>query len=786
MIKNYLKIFLRNLWRQIGYSSINILGLSVGMACSLIIVLWAWDEISYDNFHLNRNQLYLVVQRQDFKTETIIVETTPSAIAYHLKKDYPEIIDSTRIFFNSCVLNYEDKHFFETINFVDPSFLEMFTFPLVKGDPGTVFSEPSSMVITEKMAKKYFGSSDPLGKIIIVDDRYDFKVTGVLKDIPRNSSIKPDFLVPLENIEKWAIDLNDWGLSRFYTFVQLQKNISYKNFSIKIYNFFRKYFPEKKIRSIFLHPFSQYHLYSIDGNGGRIILVGFFSVIALFILLIACINFINLSTGRAIRRSREIGIRKVVGAARITLVKQFFMESGLMVVVALILALLWIKLALPAFNQIAMKQLTLDIFSPGMLLALIGTAIFTCLLAGSYPALFLSSFQPANILKEIGESSGRKGRLRKLLVFVQFSISVFLIIGATVIYKQLYYIKSRDLGIDKENIIHIPIKVNIGNKYKTMKDEWLKNPNILNVTISSHLPTNITNQTGGWDWEGENSTPTLLMAFALFGYDYTDTFKIPMVQGRFYSKDFSDDESIVINEKAAEAIGLRSPLGKRLSHLGLGKKFNIIGVVKDFNFMSLHHKVQPLVLMLKSEMANGLIFHRHIFIRTSPGNIEDTIKYIKDIYKKISHDSAFDYNFLEDEYDKLYQGEQRIGKLIGAGAFLAIFISCLGVVGLASFMVEQRTNEIAVRKVFGASIPAIIKLLLKEFIRLILAANALAWVLAYFAMDKFLQFYASRTSLSWWIFVVTAAFSLGIALLMISFQTLKVALKNPVESLKYE
>jgi putative ABC transport system permease protein len=276
------------------------------------------------------------------------------------------------------------------------------------------------------------------------------------------------------------------------------------------------------------------------------------------------------------------------------------------------------------------------------------------------------------------------------------------------------------------------------------------------------------------------------MGFALFGYDYTETFKIPMVQGRFYSKDFSDGQSIVVNEKAVEAMGLRSPLGKRLSHLGLGKKFNIIGVVKDFNFMSLHHKIQPLVLMHNSGMANGLIFHRHIFIQVSPEKVEDTIKYVKHIYKKINYSDVIEYNFLDDEYDNLYQGEQRMGKLIGFGAFLAIFISCLGLVGLASFMVEQRTNEIAVRKAFGASVPEIIALLLKEFTRLILAANGLAWIFAYLAMDIFLRFYASRTHLSWWIFIGAAAFSLGIAVLIVGLQTLKVALKNPVDSLKYE
>jgi putative ABC transport system permease protein len=319
-----------------------------------------------------------------------------------------------------------------------------------------------------------------------------------------------------------------------------------------------------------------------------------------------------------------------------------------------------------------------------------------------------------------------------------------------------------------------------------MKNEWLKNTNILNVTISSHLPSNIASQTGGWDWEGEDTSQKLLMGFALFGYDYTDTFKIPIVEGRFYSQDFSDDQSIVVNEKAVEAMGLKSPLGKRLSQLGFGKNFTIVGVVKNFNFRPLYYNIQPLVLMLNSKMANGLLDYRDIFIKMSPGFIEDTIKYVRHVFEKFNPGNTFEYKFLDEDFNDLYQVERHMGKLIGYGAFLAIFVSCLGLVGLASFMIEQRAGEIAVRKVFGASVPGIIALLSKEFTRLVLSANGLAWVIAYLVMNKFLQFYASRTGLSWWIFIGAAAFSLAIALLMVSFHTVKVALKNPIDSLKYE
>jgi putative ABC transport system permease protein len=471
MIKSYLKIFFRNLWKQKGYSSINILGLSAGIACSLLIFLWARDETRYDNFHVNRNQLFLVAQNQNFKTRTITVSNTPAAVAYHLKKDYPEIIDAARVYARGCVIKYKDKILSEPVHFVDPSFLEMFTFPLSAGNPQRVFTNNSSVILTEKMARKYFGRENPIGKVITMNGRFNLEVSAVLKNIPHNSSLQVNFLIPFEYLKNLDFNLNEWGVSNLFTFVQLQKNVSYKEVSGKIFDLYRRYKSKKNIRDLFLHPVSHWRLYSIDGSGGRIVIVSLFSIIALFVLMIACINFINLSTGRTARRTREIGIRKVVGATRITLVKQFFGESGLMVAAAMILAIIWTKLLLPAFNNISMKQLTLDIFSPGMLLALIGIALFTCLLAGSYPALFLSSFQPANILRESGTSRGRKGRLRKLLVFVQFLISVFLIISTTVVYKQLYYIKSRDLGMDKKNIIHIPLNENLDKKYRTLKNE---------------------------------------------------------------------------------------------------------------------------------------------------------------------------------------------------------------------------------------------------------------------------------------------------------------------------
>jgi putative ABC transport system permease protein len=786
IIKSYIKIFFRNLIKQKGYSFINILGLALGLAGCILVFLWIQDEMSYDKFHSNRDELCLAGQIQNFPNRQVIVEITPPAIGPALKKDYPEIINSARVTSIECGLNLGGTIFYEKVHFADTSFFEMFTFPLVRGDAKTVFSDLSSIVITENIAKKYFAKSDPIGQIIKLDNQHDFKVSGVFKNIPRNSSLKFNYLVPVENIKKWGIGLDGWGAARFYTFVQLQKNLPYQDVSLKISDLFRRYMSKKNIRDVFLHPFSRFHLYSVDGKGGLINYIRIFSIIALFVLFIACINFINLTTARAPTRALEVGIRKVVGANRSNLVKQFLGESVLMIFIAILLAIILVKLMLPMLNTFLGKQLNINLFTNlegiGVLIAI---ALLTSLLAGSYPAVFLSAFQPVNIFKQKVEPGSRKGWFRKILVVFQFSISIILLINTTVVYKQLDYIKNKDLGIDKKNIIYISSKGITGEKYQTLKNELLKNSNVLNVTVSSHLPSNIANWSGGWDWGGGEENMKVIIGFAMVGYDFTDTFKIPMTKGRFYSRDFSDDHSVVINEKAEEVMGLNEPVGKRLSFIG--RNFIIIGVVKNFHSRSLYHDMQPLVLMFgNSKILRGVMDYRYILIKMNPGNVEDTIKYVESTYNTFNPGYTFESKFLDEDFDDVYDVEKRLGKIFSYSAFLAVLISCLGLMGLAAFMVRQKAGEIAIRKVFGASVPGIISLLSKEFVKLVLVANVLACSLSYFAMNKWLQSFASRTGLSWWIFIGASVFSLGTAILVVSFQTVKVALKNPVDSLKYE
>lgn len=784
MIINYLKIFIRNFMRRKTYSFINVLGLSLGLMSCILILLWVQDEVSYDKFNTNAQELHLIAQNQNFATGKITVERTPPAVAPALKKDYPEIIETARLTYIDNVLNYGDKSYYEQIHFADPAIFNMFTFKFIKGSPAGFSEDISSMVITEEMARKYFGDEDPMGKILKLSAKIDFKVAAVI-NIPRNSSVKFNFLISIQYLKKWGFDLEEWGASSCFSYALLRKGASYKDVSKKIADLFRRYKAEDNIREPFLHPLTRLRLYSITGEGGRIKYVRLFSLVALFILIIACINFMNLATACSTNRAREVGIRKVAGAHRFNLIKQFFSESLFMLLIALILAIVGVKLMLPFFNALSGKQLTMSfIASKDIILILIGITVFTGLLAGGYPAVFLSSFRPANVLKGLLKAGGKGAWLRKTLVVAQFAISVILIICTMVVFRQLDYIRNKDIGLDKENVIYISSRGSIGNQYETVKTELLKNPNVLAVTISSDLPSNISSETGGWEWEGENSSQKVLMGFGLFGYDYPDTFKIPMAQGRFYSKEFTDDQSLVVNEKAVEVMGLKEPIGKRISFIG--KNFKIIGVAKDFHFKSLHHEIKPLVMMLDGKMIDGFMGYNHIFIRIGPKNVSDTLQYIENIYRQFAPGFLFEYRFLDEEFDELYQSEKQMGKIFGAFAFLAVLISCLGLLGLASFMVERRTKEIAVRKVVGASIPSIVMLLSTEFSRLVVAANILAWPIAYFAMNKWLQGFVYRASVNVWILLFAAALSLVIALLMVSFRTVKVALTNPVESLKYE
>ena len=667
---------------------------------------------------------------------------------------------------------------------VDPDFLKMFDIQFVKGDISTALNEPHSLIMTEEMARKYFGDENPLGKTLNVDRKYLFTVTGVIKKQPHNSHMDFNLLIPFEFLKETGTDINNWGNNSIFTYVELQNSTDYKVVDDKIKNFIKKY-NEGSTTDILLQNVQKIHLYSsgkytADISGlGDITHVRIFSVVALLILIIACINFMNLSTAQSARRSKEIGMRKVVGASKRKIILQFFGESIFMAFVAHIIAMILVELLLPTFNNISGKQLDINYQSINLYVILLSIILFTGLLAGSYPALFLSSFNPLSVIKGVNNKNQGNAGFRRVLVIIQFSLSVFLIICTLIIGSQLKYIRNIKLGLNKDNIGYFWFGKDIQKKRVALKNELLKNPDIISASISNQLPTNVGNSSDGFKWEGKNPDEDVLFHLLAVDEDYAKTFKLKMEEGRFFSIDYpSDTFAVVINEKAAEVIGYKDPIGKPLSVWQYN--LHIIGVVKDFHFKSVHNKIEPLVMFMNPDWFN--IF----FVRMNPENITETVKFIEKTVKKFDPVSPFYFKFLDKDYDNLYRSENQMGKIFNYFSLLAIIISCLGLLGLSSFMAERRTKEIGVRKVNGAKNNEIFILLSKEFTVWVIISFLIASPLAWYAMNKWLHSFAYHTQMEWWEFLVAGLILLAVALLTVSFQVYKAASKNPVEALRYE
>ncbi len=785
MLKNYLKIALRNIKRHKGYSLINIVGLAIGMACCILILLWVQDELSFDRFHENADDIYRVLQDINFTDHSTTWTITQGPLGPSLKEDFPEIIDATRITDRGFRLTYDDKSYDERVGMADGSILKMFTFPLVKGDPVTALSDPLSIVLTEVMAAKYFGDEDPIGKTIKADNKWDFQVTGVMKNVPRNSHLQFDFLIPFIFGRELNYTVDHWGNSSFRTYVQLPKGVPAQDVIQKISGYlFEKPTIEKDAR-LNLQPLTRIHLYSnyeYDSAHGDITYVMLFSIIAFFILLIACVNFMNLATARSANRAKEIGMRKVAGAHKADIIRQFYGESILLAFIALLLATILVWLLLPAFNNLAAKELSLDISGNlSILLGLLCIAMMTGIISGSYPAFFLSTFQPVMALKRFRLSGSKGSVFRKTLVVFQFSLTILLIICTIGVYNQLDYMRNRKLGYDKEHMIYFGMRGDIREKFETVKNELLQNPNILGVTASSNVPTyGYYFSNSLWRWEGQNPDEEILMRGVLIDLDYFKTFGMEIAEGRSFSKEFPTDttEAIMVNEEAVKVMGMESPIGKRLSLQD--RNLKIIGVVKNYHFRPLRQEIEPLILLYYPS------YCRVLFARLKSDEIPQTIGYIEDVWKRFAPGLPFNYNFLDEALDRLYRSEQRIGTLFRYFSILAILISCLGLLGLASFMAEQRTKEIGIRKVLGATVSNIVRLLSKEFTKWVIVANLFAWPVAYFALNKWLQTYAYKTNIALLSFILSGALALLIALVTVSYQSIKAALANPVDSLRYE
>ncbi|MBN2246846.1 MAG: ABC transporter permease, partial [Candidatus Aminicenantes bacterium] len=780
MFKNYLKIALRNVRRNKGYSFINISGLAVGMACCLLILIWINHEMSYDRFHEHSDSIYrlaFVSTRSDQQGWG-----TPYPLGPVIKDNIPEIEEVVRLSrLSRRLVTSDEKRFFESnIISADPSILKIFSFSFIKGDPESVLTSPSSMVVTQTAAAKYFGSEDPLGKILRINNRFPFTVTGVIADIPDNSSLRFDFLTPLEFLRSIGAPTN-WGAFSYDTYFLLKPNVEIQDVDNKIEKL-EKPVPHKFV----LHPFNTMRLFGINDTG-VIRSVSLFSFLAFLVLLIACINYINLTTARSANRAKEIGLRKVVGAHRKDIIRQFFGESIVFAIIALCFAFVLVLLFLPTISRIAGSRLSINLaLHHFILIEIVGILLLTGIFAGCYPAVFLSSFRPVKVFKGILYSGKRNSILRKGLVVGQFIVSITLIIGTLLINQQLRFVSHRNPGFKKENLIYMPMRgeENLWQKYKIFKQELEQQQDIGKVTASTCLPVGgMIEEWGQMDWKDRDPEERFGMSHMAVDSDFLETFQIELIDGRFFSDDLlSDEQNFVLNEAAVKATKLQSPVGERFSFLE--RKGQIIGVVKDFHFDSLHTEIEPLVLQM---MPYSYWAYRHlIFVQVKSSEVRKTLATLEKLWKKHVPEYPFEFHFLDSSMESLYSSEQRLRTILRYFTFVSLFISCLGLFGLVSFSVERKTKEIGIRKVLGASVGSVIHLASKEYIGLVAISNVFAWPTAYYFMHRWLQNFAYRINFSIWIFILSGLTALLIALLMVSFQCIKAATANPVNSLRYE
>ncbi len=806
MFKNYLKIALRNLKKYKGFSFINIAGLAIGITCCLLILLLVREEISFDRFHEHNDQIYRVINQHpgQFYMGTDYLAVTPAPLAPAMMAEFPEVVTATRIdSSDEVIISYQNKRFYEDgFYWTDSHFFDVFSFPLLRGDQSKALSEPYSVIISERMAKKYFGDEDdPIGKTIALNNRYDFVVTGIMKDVPRNSHLQFDFLAPLitlSRIREREDFLEGWGNYSYYTYILLQKGYSLGDLENKLPAFIEKYLGERfrqrrqrdpsyQASRFFLQPLKRIHLYShlnfeITPNSD-IRQIYLLSALALVTLLIACINYMNLATARSASRAKEVGMRKVVGAERRQLIRQFLGESILFCFIAVLLAAVLVELFLPAFNSLIGKSISFHFYHNWeFFIGLVCLALVVGIVSGSYPAFFLSTFRPVTVLKGGFKTETKGSFLRKILVIFQFAASIILVISTAIIYGQIEYIRNKKLGFDREQVVVLPVEDReLRQNHEPLKNELLQNPAILGCTASTWLPNNIRTNVGDTTWDGMEEGTDLQVYLLEADHDFIDVFGIELVEGRNFSREFpADSQAYILNETARRIFGWEKALGKRF---GIGRKVGagpVIGVVKDFHFLSLHQEMQPLAIHLTENRMS------YLSVKISAENIPRIIGFLKEKWNKFSPNHPFDYFFLDDDFEKMYRSEMRLGKIFASFTALAVFIACLGLFGLASFTSEQRTKEIGVRKVLGASVSNIVILLSKEFSKWVCMASLIAWPVAYFFMSRWLQSFAYRTSMGVWMFLLATMLALFVAMATVSFKAVKAAIANPVDALRYE
>ena len=803
MIKNYLKVALRNLWRNKAFSFINIFGLSIGIATCLVIMLFVHDELSYDRYNEKAGQIVRVVFKGSINGGKMKEASVMPPVAQTLQADFPEVLEATRLRTDAPLVTYGDKTFKENaFAFADSNIFKVFTLPFLEGDATTALVQPNAIVISETTAKKYFGEKDAVGELLSFNSA-TFKITGVMKDIPANSHFHFDLIASMAAVPD-AKELS-WMTSGFYTYLLLPKGYDYKNLEAELPQEVAKYMGPQIQQAfgmslaefrkkgsdvgLYLQPLTSIHLHS-DVNydfepGSDIRYVYIFSAIALFMLIIACINFMNLSTAGASKRSREVGIRKVLGSLKKQLVFQFLTESILLTFLAVIVSVLLVYLALPMFNDLSGKQLNLQFKNTFFLffgLVVFGLVVGT--MAGSYPAFFLSSFKPVKVLKGKLTTGKKSLGLRSGLVVFQFCISVILIVGTTVVYQQLKYIQNTQLGFDKDQVLVLHETGWLGRNEEIMRRQLLDDPRVENVSVSGYVPVGPTNGNNNMVYTEDDPQLVKTLQYHVDEH-YLATLDMKMAAGRNFSRDFSTDSTAtLINETAARTFGWGDKaLGKTLTGFKNNKgetiAYHIIGIVKDFHFKSLHERISPLMMVLGDNSGS-------ILIKTKTKDVAGLVASIKKDWAQFSNTALFSYSFMNDDFEAAYRAEGKLSLILAIFAGLTIFIACLGLFGLVRFTAEQRTKEIGIRKVLGASVTNMVGLLSKDFLRLVLVANIISWPLAWWAMNKWLQDFAYRINLSWWIFLLAGLAALVIALVTVSFQAIKAAVANPVESLRSE
>jgi len=805
MLINYFKIAYRNLMKRRTFSFINIAGLSIGISVCFIIMLYVQNELSFDRFNKNADCIVRVVFKASINGGKIFEANVMPPVAFAMKSDYPEVQDATRLqVAGTPKIVYKDKTFKnDELAFVDPNFFGIFTLPLLEGDAATALQQPNSIIISKETAKKYFGNEDPLGKTLSFPDNHAvFKVTGLIDNVPANSHFHFDLFASMTGLDEAKSD--SWMGSNFFTYLLLKHGYDYKKLEAKLPGMVKKYMGPQIQQSMgisleqfitkgnhlgfALQPLTSIHLYSHSNfeltPPGNATYVYIFGAIAIFMLLIACINFINLSTASASKRAKEVGVRKVIGSGKIQLVKQFLVESSVLVFIALIISIVIIKLALPAFNNISGKNLIFD-FNIKIIASFIALGIAVSLIAGMYPAFFLSSFKPISVLKGKLTGNNKTFGLRSSLVVFQFFISVGLIIATIVVWQQMKFIQNKNLGYDKEQLLTIPNSYVLGKNEEVYKQEMLQNPQVVNATVSSYKPAGPSS--GGNALAYPEGHDNEIMRTTEYHVDeqYIPTFEMEIASGRNFSKDFpTDSAGMIINETAAKAFGWNNTtaIGKTIirenSSRGTNVPYHVIGVVQDFNFQSLHQPITPLLMTLEPDF--GLIF------KVKTADIQSLLSSMKKKWDSYNSGEAFTFTFMDDLYNKTYSVEAKTGTILNIFALLTILVACLGLFGLATYTAEQRTKEIGIRKVLGASVIQVTEMLSKDFIKLVAIACLIAFPLSYWAMNKWLQSFAYRINISWWIFVVAGLAAIVIALATVGFQAIKAAIANPVESLRGE